>query len=167
MGREDGPASGRWWTQAAWMSPRTDAGGAPGRSEPVTVNVIRSGSKSGRPFTLLGGLLAAGSLAIFAVVSSSLSGAHSTGGGGTQTVVVATRTIPIRTQLQPSDVTLAHWSQGDAPVSAFGRISDVVGMVTAVQMTRGEPLTGNNIARTADLITGGQGSYLPIPEGFV
>lgn len=134
----------------------------------MAATAVRSGSRSSRPFTLLGGLLAAGSLIIFAMVGANLSGSRGAGGGGpTQAVVVAARTVPIRTQLQPSDLTVAHWAEGDAPSSAYGRISDVVGMVTAVQLSRGEPLTGNNVTRTTDLITGGQGSYLPIPEGFV
>lgn len=134
----------------------------------------KSGSRSGRPFTLLGALLAAVSLVLFVFLSTSISGGH---GGGplsatTTPVLVAARDIPIRTPLTSGDVRVASWNTNDVPPGAFTRISDVVdtqtgSMVAAVNILHGEPLSANLLAKTESLIQGGQTDYLPIPQGFV
>jgi Flp pilus assembly protein CpaB len=87
--------------------------------------------------------------------------------GGTQDIVVAARDIPVRTQLAAGDLQVVKYSS-TAPVSgAFTSTAPLVGMITAVSFTAGQPILSNLVASSATAIVGTATSYLPIPTGFV
>jgi pilus assembly protein CpaB len=135
----------------------------------MAMNVMTKAGKGGRPYTLLGGGLAAISLLVFVFLGSSLagSGGGSSQVGGTVTAVVATHNIPIRSTITPADVTLAKFASTDLPAGSFTKLTDAENMVTAVGLVKGEPLSSNLVVSEPGVITGGQSSYLPIPQGFV
>ncbi|HEV2217208.1 MAG TPA: Flp pilus assembly protein CpaB [Candidatus Dormibacteraeota bacterium] len=80
-------------------------------------------------------------------------------------VVVAKNTIPARTRISASDLTLSAVSP--VPPESFTNISAVVGKGARVDIPAGAPVTANVIASAPDLISSSDVTYLPIPQGYV
>lgn len=108
-------------------------------------------------------------LAVFAAVgvifytSSAATGVVS----GNTPVVVAAHDLPIRVPIYPSDLTVVQYRSTDVPPGAFSKVSDVTGVVAAISIAKGQPVLANNIVKSTDTVIGPQGSYLPIPTGYV
>ena len=79
-------------------------------------------------------------------------------------VVVARNDIKARTVIQESDLMLA--SVNPAPPQDFTAISEVVGKGARVDILAGEPVTGNLVAPSGDLVSSSDVAYLPIPQGW-
>ena len=83
--------------------------------------------------------------------------------GGTR-IVVARNDIKARTVIQESDLTLA--SVSPTPPQDFTSISEVVGKGARVDILAGDPVTGNLVAPSGDLVSSSDVAYLPIPQGW-
>ncbi len=124
--------------------------------------------KSGRPYTLLGLVLAVlgfGMVLLFA----NLTGGKGPSGAATAqaSVVVAARDIPIRTPLSADDIKVVKFAQSDVPPGALTKPDDIKGMVAGVGIMKGQPLTSNLLVKSGDAIVGPQPAYLPLPSGWV
>lgn len=86
---------------------------------------------------------------------------------GSTPVVVAARDLNIRVAIQPADLTVVQYHEGDVPPGAFAKVSDVGGVVAAVNIKKGQPVTANIVLNSADAVLGPQTAFLPIPTGFV
>ena len=120
---------------------------------------------SGRLFVIVGLLLAL--LAFGGVLLFGGTRGPAIGGGPTSDVVVAARDIPFRGVIGPDDVTTAKWSQSDVPPSAFTRTKDVENLISQLQISKGQPILSNMLAKSPDQITGRSSGFLQIPQGFV
>jgi Flp pilus assembly protein CpaB len=115
------------------------------------------------PFIFAGAAL--GILAFGAVLFYTTSTSGST--AGNVPVVVAAHDLAIRVPIQPADLTVAEFHTGDVPPGSFASISDLKGVVAAVNITKGQPVTNNLVQSSADAVVGPQSAFLPIPTGFV
>ena len=82
-------------------------------------------------------------------------------------VVVAAHDIGLRMTLDTADVTIQQVQQSDVPPAAYRRAQDIKGLVAAVPIMKGQPITSNLLVKSPDSVVGGQSGYLPIPTGFV
>jgi len=119
----------------------------------------------GRPFILIGVIVAVLGAGGLFFVSSALGGGGGAGGGPTTKVVVAAGNIPLRHQMVASDLVLAPVS--GATVNTFTKVTDVVNLITQISITKGEIITADMLAKTPDLVTGTAIQYLPLPTGYV
>lgn len=123
----------------------------------------------GRLFIIIGVLLAVVAFgAVFFL--SSLTGGSSIGGGPTTSVVVAKQAIPLRHQLTAADVEIAKASvSGDATLgNTYPAISDVQGLVTEINISKGAVITSDMLARDIGLVPAGAApAYLPLAKGYV
>ena len=93
-------------------------------------------------------------------------GGGAIGGGATETVVVAAQTIPVRHQINDSDLTTTKVS-GTLP-NVYNKSSDVRGLISEIQITKGVLITSDMLARDAGLIPAGSApAYLPLASGYV
>lgn len=94
----------------------------------------------------------------------------SAGGGpsiGTVPVVVAAHDLAIRVPIFPADLTVAQFHPSDVPPGAFTKIAGIEGVVAAINISKGQPVTSNLILGSGDAVIGPQSAFLPIPTGFV
>jgi Flp pilus assembly protein CpaB len=94
----------------------------------------------------------------------------STAGGtsaGNVSVVVAAHDLQIRVAVLPSDLMLAQYHASDVPPGSFSKITDLKGVVAAINISKGQAVTSNLLLTTTDAVIGPQSAYLPIPTGFV
>ena len=124
----------------------------------------------GRLFIIVGLLLAllAGAGVFF------LPGLIGTGGGGggisggNQTVVVASKSIPLRHQITASDLTTASAAGNFISVNTYTRPSDVVNLIAEINIKAGSIITSDMLARDIGQINAGSGpAYLPLASGYV
>jgi pilus assembly protein CpaB len=124
---------------------------------------------SGRPFTILGAIVAVVALGAFLLFSSR--------GGGTggiaaasvnlKPVVVAARDISTRVPLTPADVKVVQMDAAAIPPQAFDKADLVKGLIPVVSIFLNQPVTSNLLVASSDQLTGAQAAFLPIPKGFV
>lgn len=103
-------------------------------------------------------------IAVF-VIGGALSGSRLA--GNTVKLVVASQDISLRSVITPNQLTLVTYAQADAPPGAFYKVSDVVNTTAELNIAKGQPITDNMLAKSADQISGPAPAYLPIPSGFV
>ena len=123
----------------------------------------------GRLFIIVGVLLAVVAFgAVFLL--SSLGGGGAIGGGPTTSVVIAKQPIPLRHQLTSADVEVAKASvNGDASLgNTYPAATDVMGLVSEVNISKGSIITSDMLARDASLVpTGAAPAFLPLAKGYV
>ena len=136
-------------------------------TRPVTVQtpVVRRSSRrrAGLPFIIGGAALALVTFVGVLLYTFSLSGQ----GAGNTPVVVAARDLQIRVPILPTDLTVVQYHSSDVPPGAFAKVSDITSVVASVNIAKGQPVTANLVAASADSVFGPQAAYLPIPTGFV
>lgn len=123
----------------------------------------------GRLFIIIGVLLA---IVAFGAVFflSSFSGGGAIGGGPQTTVVIAKSAIPLRHQITASDIELAKASvNGDATLgNTYPALTDVVGLVSEINISKGAVVTSDMLARDIGLVPAGAApAYLPLAKGYV
>jgi Flp pilus assembly protein CpaB len=87
--------------------------------------------------------------------------------GPSVNVVVAAHDIPMRATINANDITLKPLAQADVPPGALTRRDDAKGLVAEVNISQGQPVTQNLVAKSLDQVAGQQAAFLPIGEGFV
>jgi len=125
--------------------------------------------KSGRPYTLLGLVLAVLGFGMV-ILFTTLTGGKSPSGApaaAQSPVLVAARDISIRTPLAADDIKVVKFAPADVPPGALTKPDDIKGMVAGVSILKGQPLTSNLLVKSGDTIVGPQPAYLPIPSGWV
>lgn len=95
--------------------------------------------------------------------STSVAGA----GAGNVPVVVAAHDLAVRVPVLPADVTIVQYHSGDVPPGAFSKVTDLVNVVAAIDISKGQPVTSNLLIGSTDSVIGPQSGYLPIPSGYV
>lgn len=86
---------------------------------------------------------------------------------GDVAVLVAARDIQSRTAITADDLTVAHFPAGLVPDRHLSAVADALGSYVVVSVPRGQPLTGNLVAKSPDVIDQPGQAYLPIPPGWV
>ncbi|GAC1654699.1 MAG: hypothetical protein NVS9B1_06300 [Candidatus Dormibacteraceae bacterium] len=123
---------------------------------------------SGRPFTILGIVVALVALLAFIFVGGTRGATRVVTGNATQkSVVVAARDISIRVPITPADVTTIKIDETAIPPQAFTSVDQLKGLIPMVPIYKGQPVTGNVLVSSSDQVTGAQEAFLPIPKGFV
>jgi len=122
---------------------------------------------SGRPFTIIGAIVAVVALAAFLLL------APKGGGGGIgssvtlKSVVVASRDISSRVPLTLADVKVVKLDATAIPPQAFDKADQLKGLVPLVNIYSGQPVTANLLVTSGDQVSGAQAAFLPIPTGYV
>jgi Flp pilus assembly protein CpaB len=124
-------------------------------------------ARSGRPYTVLGVVLAALGFGVVLLFGFLTGGSHSAAPSSQVDVILAARDISARAPLTPTDVVVGKYSSSDVPPGAFTREADVKGLVPSVDIKKGQAITANLLVKDPDLVTGPQAAFLPIPSGFV
>lgn len=83
------------------------------------------------------------------------------------TAVVALRDIQPRELITTLSVGVTQVPAAALPPKSIVRMADVVGDTALVTISKGQVLSQNVVAASADQIDEGTTSYLPIPQGFV
>jgi Flp pilus assembly protein CpaB len=125
-------------------------------------------ARSGRPYTLLGVVLAVlgfGVVLLFGVLTGG--GSHTAAPASQVDVILAARDISARAPIGSGDVIVGKYASTDLPPGAFTRVTDVKGLVPSVDIKKGQAVTANLLVKDPDLVTGPQSAFLPIPSGFV
>jgi Flp pilus assembly protein CpaB len=120
--------------------------------------------RAGHPFIVAGavlGVLTAGAVIFY---TSTASGGTS---AGNVPVVVAAHDLLIRVPILPGDLAVAQFHASDVPPGSFSSISQIKSVLAAINISKGQAVTGNLIVNSTDAIFGPQTAYLPIPSGFV
>ena len=95
-------------------------------------------------------------------------GASGVGGGPTTTVIVAKQAIPTRHVLTDADLDTAKVSGTFASVNTFTNKSDVINLISEIQISKGSVITSDMLARDIGLIPAGTApAYLPLSSGYV
>jgi Flp pilus assembly protein CpaB len=122
---------------------------------------------NGRPFTIIGAVIAVVALGAFIL----LGGKTTAGIGGvatqTKAVVVAARDISLRAPITAADLTITRIDVNAIPVGAFDKPEELKGLIPVVQIYKGQPITSNLVATSTDAISAWDAAYLPIPKGYV
>jgi len=80
-------------------------------------------------------------------------------------VVVAKTNITARTRIVSSDLELIAVSP--TPPDSFTSMGSVAGKGARIDILAGEPITGNLISDSPDILSSSETTYLPIPQGYV
>jgi pilus assembly protein CpaB len=123
---------------------------------------------SGRPFTIIGAVVAVLALGLFLFLGSR-------GGGGVisgaapnlKSVIVAARDISIRIPLTAADVKVVQVDASAIPPQSFDKVDQLKGLIPIVPIYTGQTVTGNELVASADQVAGVQAAFLPIPKGWV
>jgi len=122
---------------------------------------------SGRPFTIIGAIVAVIALGAFIFLSPK-GGGSSLGSSVTlKPVVVAARDISNRIPLTAADVKVVNLDATAIPPQSFTKVDQVKGLIPVVDIFRGQPLTSNLLVTSSDTVSPSQAAFLPIPKGFV
>jgi Flp pilus assembly protein CpaB len=123
---------------------------------------------SGRPFTILGVIIAVVALVAFIFLGTRMSGGTRTGTGGpTAAVVVAAHDLALRVAITPSDVKVVQLSADSLPPQHFDNVDQVKNLIPIAAILKDQPLTANLLVSSPDEVAGAQAAFLPIPKGFV
>ena len=122
----------------------------------------------GRLFIIVGLLLAVLAFGgVFLIGGAAGGGAI---GGPSTTVVIAKQAIPLRHQITSADLEVAKASvNGNATLSnTYGSVSDVLNLVSELNISKGTVLTSDMLARDVSLVpVGSAPAYLPLAKGYV
>jgi Flp pilus assembly protein CpaB len=95
-------------------------------------------------------------------------GASGVGGGPTTTVIVAKQAIPTRHVITDADLDTAKVSGSFASVNTFVNKSDVINLISEIQISKGSVITSDMLARDVGLIPAGSApAFLPLSSGYV
>lgn len=114
---------------------------------------------------IAGAVLAVFSFIAVFVVGGALSGSRLS--GNTTKIVVAAQDIPLRSVISADQITTISFAQADVPPGAFTAVGGLLHMTAELNITKGQAITDNMVARSPDQIAGPSPAYLPIPSGFV
>ena len=121
---------------------------------------------SGRPFTIIGAVVALVALGAFLVLSPK--GGGSSGGSVTlKPVVVAARDISGRVPLTAADVKVANLDSTAIPPQSFTKADQVKDLIPLINIAAGQPIVANELVTSQDQIPASQVAFLPIPKGYV
>ena len=120
-------------------------------------------------FIIIGLLLAAVAFGLVIFIGS-LGGGGGGFGGPSTPVVIARQAIPLRHQIKPEDLEIAHAAvNGNASLNnTYGNVNDVVNKISEINITKGTMLTSDMLATDINLIPSGAApAYLPLAKGYV
>jgi Flp pilus assembly protein CpaB len=121
---------------------------------------------NGRPFTIIGAVIAVVALGAFVLLGGRTTASIS-GPSQTKSVVVAARDLSLRTPISASDLTVAKLDVNSVPLGAYDKPEQLKGLIPVVQILKGQPITSNLVATSTDQIAAWDAAFLPIPKGFV
>ena len=122
---------------------------------------------SGRPFTIIGAVVAVVALGIFVFISSRGGGGVAAAPTNLKPMVVAARDIGVRIPLTTADVKVIQVDASLIPPQSFNKVDELKGLIPSVPIYTGQAVTANELVASADQVTGAQASFLPIPKGWV
>ena len=122
---------------------------------------------SGRPFTIIGAVVAVLALGVFVFLGSRTAGSIAAPPANLKSMVVAARDISIRIPLTPADVKVVQIDASAIPPQSFNKVDQLKGLIPIVPIYSGQPVTGNELVTSSDQVTGAQAAFLPIPKGWV
>jgi pilus assembly protein CpaB len=123
---------------------------------------------SGRPFTIIGAVVAVLALGLFLFLGSRGGGGVTSGATpNLKSVIVAARDISIRIPLTAADVKLIQVDAASIPPQSFDKVDQLKGLIPIVPIYTGQTVTGNELVASADQVAGVQAAFLPIPKGWV
>ncbi|HEY8812450.1 MAG TPA: Flp pilus assembly protein CpaB [Candidatus Dormibacteraeota bacterium] len=122
---------------------------------------------SGRPFTIIGAVVAVLALGVFVFLGSRAAGSITAPQVNLKSMVVASRDISIRIPLTPADVKVVQVDAAAIPPQSFTKVDQLKGLIPIVPIYSGQPVTGNELVASSDQVTGAQAAFLPIPKGWV
>ena len=124
---------------------------------------------SGRPFTILGAIIAVLALGAFLYFGSRTSGTTALGTAtvNQKPIVVAAHDIQVRVPLTTADLKVIKVDVGAVPPQSFDKVELLKGLIPVVGIVQGQPVTTNLLVASADQVTGAQAAFLPIPKGYV
>lgn len=127
---------------------------------------------SGRPFTIVGAVVAVVALAAFVLIGTQLGkSAGAVGGGGVTTVnrsvVVAAKDLTLRAPITLDELQVIRMPAASIPPGAFDKPDPLLGLIPVVSVFKGQAVTSNVVARSSDQISPAGAAFLPIPKGYV
>jgi Flp pilus assembly protein CpaB len=96
-------------------------------------------------------------------------GGGTIGGGPTVTVVIAKQAIPLRHTITADDLDVEKVSGAFTSANnTYANKSDVVSLITEIQITKGSVITSDMLAKDIGLVPSGAApAYLPLASGYV
>jgi Flp pilus assembly protein CpaB len=82
-------------------------------------------------------------------------------------VVVASKSLSVRKLLVPGDLAVKQMYPGDVPAGTYTRVDQLNGMMTAANLSAGQPITPGLVARPGEDLPQSDIPYLPLPGGYV
>ena len=124
---------------------------------------------SGRPFTIIGAIVAILALGLFVYLGSRATGSavSGTSNPNLKPVIVAARDISIRIPLTVADVKVIQVDSATVPPQSFDKVEQLRGLIPVVPIYAGQPVTSNELVASSDQVAGVQAAFLPIPKGWV
>jgi Flp pilus assembly protein CpaB len=119
----------------------------------------------GRLFIIVGLLLAVLAGAGVFLLGGALGGGGGIGGGSTTTVVIAKQAIPQRHTITEAD--LDTMKVGGTLINTYTNKSDLIGLVSQIQIAKGVIVTSDMLGRDSSLVSGAAPAYLPLPKGWI
>ena len=120
---------------------------------------------SGRPFTIIGAVVAVVALALFILLGSK--GAPGAASITLKPVIVAARDISNRVPLSAADVKVVNMDANAIPPQSFTKVDQVKDLIPVVNIYSGQPVTANLLVKDSSQVSATQAAYLPIPKGYV
>jgi Flp pilus assembly protein CpaB len=122
-------------------------------------------------FIIIGLLLAAVAFGLVIFIGT-LGGGGGALGGPSTPVVIAKQAIPLRHQIKPEDIEIAHIAvNGNASLAnTYTNLTDVdgKGLISEINITKGTVLTSDMLATDFNVIgSGAAPAYLPLAKGYV
>jgi Flp pilus assembly protein CpaB len=122
---------------------------------------------SGRPFTIIGAIVALVALAAFVLLGSRGGAAPSIAGANRKPVVEAARDISARVPITVADLKVVNVDASAIPPQSFVTVDQLKGLIPVVNIASGQTVTANLLVSSGNQVTGAQAAFLPIPQGFV
>ena len=120
----------------------------------------------GRLFIIVGLLLAVLAFGAVFLLGNTVGGGSI--GGPSTVVVVAKQTIPLRHQITLADLDTEKVSGNFTNVNTYAATSDVVNLISEINISRGAVITSDMLAKDINLVpVGAAPAYLPLASGYV